>query len=143
MTFITTLLNEGAEVRALAMAIGVSYAEAEQLFLEGNYLVLTEEGREYSAYAYINESLWAFDYEFLAQFSEVIDAIRSDVWAYMVRTMRGDFNEVILAALCHDTEEVCEAAVERDGYGHYLGIYDGQEIEQEVNGNTYYIYRVD
>lgn len=29
-----------------------------------------------------------------------------------------------------------------DGRGHYLASYDGEEHEEEVNGTTYYIYRI-
>jgi hypothetical protein len=29
-----------------------------------------------------------------------------------------------------------------DGRGHALSLYDGQENEQYINGETYYIYRI-
>ena len=39
------------------------------------------------------------------------------------------------------TKWKCDA--EYDGRGHYLSSYDGREVEQRVNGTTYYLYRRD
>jgi hypothetical protein len=40
-----------------------------------------------------------------------------------------------------DTHAIADEVINLDGAGHVLSIYDGNEVEQQVNGKTYFLYR--
>lgn len=40
-----------------------------------------------------------------------------------------------------DTHAIADEVINLDGAGHVLSFYDGNEIEQQVNGKTYFLYR--
>jgi hypothetical protein len=40
-----------------------------------------------------------------------------------------------------DIDSLVEDAISADGRGHFLSSYDGDENEETVNGQTFYIYR--
>jgi hypothetical protein len=42
-----------------------------------------------------------------------------------------------------DREALVKGVIESDGRGGGLAVYDGEEHEQEVCGETYFIYRID
>jgi len=41
-----------------------------------------------------------------------------------------------------DIDSFVDAAISADGRGHFMSSYDGNENEEEVNGTTFYIYRI-
>lgn len=51
--------------------------------------------------------------------------------------------EMALRAGAIDFDEVTEKAIAADGYGHFLGDYDGKEYVFEIDGTTYYGYRIE
>ena len=51
-----------------------------------------------------------------------------------------DANDTILA-LIDDFDEFVSDAISADGRGRFLSYYDGEENEEVVNGETYFIYR--
>ena len=40
-----------------------------------------------------------------------------------------------------DTHKIADEVLNLDGAGHVLSIYDGNEVAQDVNGKTYFLYR--
>ena len=40
-----------------------------------------------------------------------------------------------------DVNKIADEVIRLDGAGHVLSVYDGDEIEQTVNGKTYFLYR--
>jgi hypothetical protein len=106
-----------------------------------DYLVLTDEEADEKAKEYIKETLWAFNASFIAGEvdldEEIIQAIHdngkcegNNDTIYNLIQKLGDFDSFV------------EEAIRADGRGHFMSSYDGNENEEEVNGTTYYIYRI-
>lgn len=47
----------------------------------------------------------------------------------------------VLVNLLDDESRFVDDAISADGRGHFLGVYDGEENEEDVDGDTYFIYR--
>lgn len=103
------------------------------------YMVLTEHERYKKAKEYIQETLWAFNPSFLAKKT----GLSEEVFRVLSEKCE-DENDAILALV----EKTCgldafvKAAVEADGYGHFLAYYDGEEEVVNVEGEDYFIYRI-
>jgi hypothetical protein len=48
-----------------------------------------------------------------------------------------------LKSLIGDMDDFKEDSISADGRGHFMSSYDGQENETDINGETFYIYRID
>ena len=107
--------------------------------VQGEYMVLNEHERNEKAKEYIQETLWAFIPSFLAEETGLPEEIFR---ALSEKCESG--NDAILALV----EKTCgldafvKAAVEADGYGHFLASYDGKEGKVTVEGEDYFIYRI-
>ena len=107
--------------------------------IQGEYMVLNEQERNEKVKEYIQETLWAFLPSFLA---EEIGLPEEIFRAISEKCESG--NDAILALV----EKTCgldafvKAAVEADGYGHFLASYDGKEGKVTVEGEDYFIYRI-
>ena len=105
------------------------------------YLVLTEGEADQEVQAYIEDSLWAFNAEFILNIcgldsnSNAIDSFRK----MQEGTCEGcnDFIRALVDGTC-GIEEFAEQAILADGRGQFLSTYDGEEGEQD----GYYIYCV-
>ena len=114
--------------------------------LFGNeYRVLTDEEADKAAEEYIEESLWAFNAEFILEHSkievvgheydEIVKAFRKmqetlcESASALVKALVTDINDSI--------DDFVQAAVEADGRGHFISSYNGEEYESE----NFYIYR--
>lgn len=105
--------------------------------------VLTDEEADEAVVEYVTDSAWAFNASFLAGYMpEGIDAAEID-------SIRGDRCEDANAAIValikaggHDMEEFAGDAANADGRGHFLSSYDGDEIEFDHRGRTWFLYRV-
>lgn len=52
------------------------------------------------------------------------------------------FKDVVKSGKVYvDLKAVADEVINLDGAGHVLSIYDGNEVEQQVNGKTYFLYR--
>ena len=133
---------EQQKLNALAKFLGVS---PEDIMLDGGNF--THGGGEYDVYTdseaderaadYIKESLWAFKYNFLAEHSEAISKIPEEDFKDLQRRLCENFNDAIAAMLDTSFDQFAEDAIARDGRGHFLSSYDGEENEQD----DFYIYR--
>lgn len=93
----------------------------------------SEEEANKAVREYIEDSLWTFRPEFLADHSDV----PLEVFEFLSRKDYSD-NDAYLAMI-HDIDEFVEDAIDADGRGHFLSPWDGKECEI---GN-YLLYRLD
>ena len=101
------------------------------------FLVLTDEEADAKAYEEIEESLWAFNADFIIDMCGFSGGEKSLI--AMQRESCEDCNEFIKAMIegtC-GMDSFVESAIESDGRGHFISMYDGEENEQD----EYFIYR--
>ena len=104
------------------------------------YMVLTDEEADEKAAEYIKESLWAFNADFIIQHSKLPYEAKEMIESHQ-REKCESANETI-EALIDDMDEFISDAISADGRGHFLNTYDGYENEETVEGDTFYIYRM-
>ena len=105
-----------------------------------DYLVLTDSESDEKAKEYILDSLWAFNASFIIENSSLPYEAEEMIKNFQEHKCEGA-NETI-KAIIEDTDSFCEEAIKADGRGHFMSSYDGNENEENVFGDTYYIYRV-
>ena len=99
------------------------------------YAIGTDEEADKATLAYIQDSVWAFNASFLADFTGIpVEAFEA---------MQGkceDANDPILKIIQQGDgmEYFAEQATMADGRGHFLSPYDGEEHWQ----GEYFIYRI-
>ncbi len=119
-----------------------NYTEVEELEADdnGDYLVLTDDEADEKAAEYIKDSLWAFNASFIIDHSKLPYEAEEMVKNYQADKCESA-NESI-EALIEDMDEFISDAISADGRGHFMSSYDGNENEEEVGGETFYIYRL-
>ena len=102
------------------------------------YLVLTDDEANEKVYEEIENTLWAFNAEFIIEMTRLKSGVKS------LRTMQekscedcNDFIRAIIDSTC-GMDSFVESAIESDGRGHFISYYDGEENEK----GEYFIYRV-
>lgn len=127
------------KVKALAQHLGNDDQEdAQRLIDNEDYKVLTDEEANELAKEYILDSVWAFNPSFLSEQTgidiEVFEAIQGND--------RCESNNSVILSMIKDCKEFVDDAISADGRGHYITTYDGKEDEETVNGEKFYIYRI-
>jgi len=122
----------------------------ENGFTIGNeeYLVLTEKEADDKAREEIERSVWAFMPNFILSHCSTYENMSN--WEYdeakeALEKIQGHFAEGVnelIKAMIPDMDEFVEDAICADGRGHFISHYDGRENEYEVNGMTFYVYRL-
>ena len=106
------------------------------------YLVCTDDQATAEAAADVAESLWACRSEFLRNY---VQALRDDraraAFDKMREVLCEDANELVRALVGDQLDELVRDAIDADGRGHFLAIYDGNEREAIHDGQTFYAYR--
>jgi hypothetical protein len=112
--------------------------QADDLFSYGNqdWLVATDDEADAKAKEYIEDSLWAFRPSFLASHSDVDE----DVFQLLSEKCEGANDAV--KKLIKDFDHFVEDAIGQDGRGHFLSFYDGEENEEKVGDETFYLFRL-
>ena len=132
------------KIEALAKFLEISIEDITEtdwgtLEADGSeFLVLTDEEADAKAYEEIEESLWAFNADFIIDMCGFSGGEKSLI--AMQRESCEDCNEFIRAMIegtC-GMDSFVESAIESDGRGHFISGYDGEEVEQD----EYFIYRV-
>ena len=113
--------------------------EEDYTEIDDDYSVYTDEEADEKAEIYISESVWAFNAGFIINHSKLPYEAIEMVEGFQSAKCE-DANDTILA-LIDDFDEFVSDAISADGRGHFLSSYDGEENEEMVNGETYYIYR--
>lgn len=103
-----------------------------------DYMVLTDSEADEKAADYITDSLWAFNAEFLAGET----GIDVEVFKAIQANGKCESNNQAIESCIDDMPGFIEAAISADGRGHFMSTYDGEEYEETVNGETYFIYRI-
>jgi hypothetical protein len=107
-----------------------------------DYLVLTDEEATERAETEIDNSLWAFRASFIISVCGLDYELEKMIQAFQEKKCE-DANDAIRSLInkCTKGNEFNEAAIAADGRGHFLSQYDGIEHEEEIDGETFYIYR--
>lgn len=106
-----------------------------------DYMVLTDDDANEMLVEYVEQSIWAFNANFLAS---VLGCPVEAVQSIQENDKCEGNNETFLAWFSEsgvDLEEFVQEAASCDGRGHFLSSYDGNEYEVDHNGIDYYIYR--
>jgi hypothetical protein len=109
-------------------------------FDNDDYLVLTDEEADEKAKEYITDSLWAFNPSFLANMTDFDE----EIFQAIADNGKCESNNDVIYNTIQKTcgiNDFVEAAVQADGRGHFMSSYDGNENEETVQGETFYIYR--
>ena len=134
---------EELKIKALAKELEIDTEEAEEMIETGDYMVLTDEEADDLCAEYIEDSLWAFNANFIL--SECgLDMSGADSLRSMQEKSCESANDFILS-LVEKTcgiESFIESAVAADGRDHFMSSYDGEEIECQIDGQYLYIYRI-
>lgn len=136
--------NENVVV-ALSIHFGVGVLDISEdgdgtYYVDGKeYLVLDEDEADEKAGDYIKDSLWAFNADFLAGET----GISYTVFKALSELYEGA-NEAVEALIEHTCgmDSFIAEAISADGRGNFMNSYDGREDEMEVDGETYFIYRM-
>lgn len=105
------------------------------------YMCLTDSEADDKAAESIKDSLWAFNPSFLASETGLDEEIFK---AIADNGKCEDNNDMIYNTIVKlgNMDEFIQAAISADGRGHFLNTYDGNENEETVNGETFFIYRM-
>lgn len=117
----------------------------------GEEFYVLEDERAYAlAFHLIEDELWAFTPDFIAEHLKHdiaycdhpvnLDDLRLAIRAVQERLCEGA--NAIIHALIDDLEKFVDDAIAADGRGHFISSYDGVEHEITVDGETYYICRL-
>ena len=109
------------------------------------YLVFTEEEADEACAEAVENSLWAFNSDFLQRFLGLPEEAQEMLRVFQ-ETKCEDANDTIRAMLGDDFDYFVEEAVSADGRAHFLAQYDSEEIEVTVGKGDkavdLFIYRV-
>jgi len=100
------------------------------------YMVLTEDEANRKAREYIEDSLWAFNTDFIIDHSDLSSEAEEMVRSFQ-STKCESANDTI-RSLIKDMDEFVQDAIDADGRAHFLNTYNGDEDEQD----GFFIYRV-
>ena len=119
---------------------------------DGEYMVLTDEEADERAKDYIEETVWAFNADFICRVCGLPYEAEEMIRSFQRESCEGA-NDTILALIenADGLDFFVEEAISADGRGHFLSHYDGEENEvsfmrEDDNGIdlhevTYYVYR--
>lgn len=105
------------------------------------YAVGTDDEADEAVTESIKGSVWAFNANFLADQTD----LPFEVFEALQRDMSEDANDAILRLIERSDDEFdgfVNQAVSYDGRGHFLAGYDGYEHDVVIDGETFYVYRV-
>lgn len=103
-----------------------------------DYRVLTEDEANEELTDYIKDSICYFNPNFLAC-QTGLDEVVFDALCSL--EYKGKEAILTLVENTCGLEELIEEAILADGRGHFLNSYNGEELEAEVDGEWFYIYR--
>jgi hypothetical protein len=101
-----------------------------------------DEEADRAASDYIKESLWSFNPTFILSHSRV--ACSDKLQKAMVHLQKELCEEAnpLVEALIKDLDHFVSDAISADGRGMFLSQYDNEEQEIDIDGVTYFYYRL-
>ncbi len=135
----TEMCDYGDMPKILALAHHLDSIDFEDVegYIGNDYLVYTDEEADDAVREYIEQTVWAFSSTFL----QAHTGVDSDTIKQMQENMSESANEAI-TAMIKDFDAFVDDAVSSDGRAHFLSMYDGEEIQIQVDRTVYYIYRI-
>jgi len=146
-----TIDTKNAAVAALAKWLGEdasAFEEARQdcygltVFEIGrdSYAIGTDEEADAACESYIEDSIWAFNAEFICGCCGLPHELAEAIAAWQGKACEGA-NEGLLKLVnnCCGLDHFTQEAVSADGRGHFLASYDGDEIDL---GGGLFAYRI-
>jgi hypothetical protein len=102
------------------------------------YLVLTDEEADLRCSELIQDSLWAFRFNFISSY--LPNGFPEEAWKALTASCESS-NEAIKAMMegVSRLDDLIQSAIGLDGRGHFLSLHDGEENQE----GEYYIYRTD
>ena len=120
---------------------GTCIDDADSIFMTnmGEYIVLTENEAYQKATEYIEDTLWAFNSDFLAGYTRVDESVFKQL-----SQQYESANEAVLSLIRANggLDGFVSEAVAADGLGHFISQYDGEEHEVIIGSKVWYIFRV-
>jgi hypothetical protein len=111
-----------------------------------DYLVCKEIEAGKAVEEKIIEDLWTFRASFIrSHMSYKPEPREAGRVEKAIEEMQGKLCESaqpIIRSMIKNLDHFIADAISSDGRGHFLASYDGEEIEHDYNGETYYIYRL-
>jgi len=130
------------KTQALARFLEVDHEEISAAWNDENFsygrqdfLVLTDSEADSMARETILDQVWAFRPEFLEAHMDL------DQESIETLQEKSDSANKALLRLIRDKDHFVHDAISSDGRGHFLSGYDGEEHEERVDGETFFIYR--
>lgn len=118
----------------------------EDNYSADDYLVCNDVEADEAVKERITEALWAFRASFIrSHMSYKPEPREADRVEKAIEEMQGKLCEnaqSIIRSMIKNLDHFIADAISADGRGHFLASYDGEEIEHDYNGETYYIYRL-
>ncbi len=102
------------------------------------YIVLTDSEADKKAKDYILETAWAFNASFLSGET----GIDEEVFTAIQSNDRCESNNKAILSMISDKDKFVGHAIASDGRGHFITSYDGEENEETIGENMYFIYRM-
>lgn len=114
------------------------------------YLVVDEDQADEFVREEIENSIWAFNADFILKHMKGYDDIPMEDEESVVKAIKlvqeklSESATPLIRAIIDDFDEFVEDAVDADGRGHFLASYDGEEIElADDNGYIqFYAYQI-
>ena len=107
-----------------------------------DYLVLTDSEADEKVKEYVENTLWAFNPNFLSNVTGIDESVFEAIQDNDKCEGNNEAIKSILEATNTSIEEVAEEAIRWDGRGHFLDRYSGEEIEVYADGEFYFCYRI-
>lgn len=111
------------------------------------YLVFTDKEADNECKERILEDLWAFRASYVIKYMKGYDKLslqQEKVLTEAIEKMQEALCESanpIIEAIIQNMDSFIQDAIETDGRGHFLALYDHEENEEVIDGVTYFIYR--
>ncbi len=107
------------------------------------WLVLTDKQANQAAHAVVADGLWAFRPSFLAERCDLPEEVFKAIADNNKYESNNDTIRKLVDKLCpQGFYGFAEAAINADGRGNFLSVYDSEECEITISGRTFYLYRV-
>lgn len=145
---------ENRKINALAKFLEEDKSEIEAIgdeefeFGNATYLVLDDDEADEKVIEQCKNDLWAFKSSFIMSwlpdrnimYEFEYESLQKSIDQAQENLCEGA-NSLIQRLLGDNVEDMINDAIGCDGRGHFLSLYDGSEYDEEVDGETYYIYR--